>query len=169
MNQILKPNINQSDDLDSNNKYTRIKFHKIQLIVSSFIAFCFVVLFFVRIYKINKNEKLSNQLVSKYHISTLYSNTTNYSAQLLQSNSETNVNNESNTQDPFVIGMLKIDKIGINYPILSESNKELLEISLCRFAGPMPNKVGNLCIAGHNYVDYKLLVDFTNLMLKINF
>ena len=56
MNQILKPNINQSDDLDSNNKYTRIKFHKIQLIVSSFIAFCFVVLFFVRIYKINKTK-----------------------------------------------------------------------------------------------------------------
>lgn len=169
MNQILKPNINQSDDLDSNNKYTRIKFHKIQLIVSSFIAFCFVVLFFVRIYKINKNEKLSNQLVSKYHISTLYSNTTNYSAHLLQSNSETNVNNESNTQDPFVIGMLKIDKIGINYPILSESNKELLEISLCRFAGPMPNKVGNLCIAGHNYVDYKLFSRLHELNVKDKF
>lgn len=26
---------------------------------------------------------------------------------------------------------------------------------MCRFAGPMPNQTGNLCIAGHNYVDYK--------------
>lgn len=32
----------------------------------------------------------------------------------------------------------------------------MLKISLCRFAGPMPNEIGNLCIAGHNYVDYKL-------------
>ena len=49
--------------------------------------------------------------------------------------------------------MIKIDKIDLNYPILSESNDELLRISLCRFIGPMPNKVGNLCIAGHNYID----------------
>ena len=26
---------------------------------------------------------------------------------------------------------------------------------MCRFAGPLPNEIGNLCIAGHNYVDYK--------------
>lgn len=51
--------------------------------------------------------------------------------------------------------MLKIDKISLTYPILSETNKELLDVSVCRFAGPMPNQVGNLCIAGHNYVDYK--------------
>ena len=30
-----------------------------------------------------------------------------------------------------------------------------MDISVCRFAGPMPNEIGNLCIAGHNYVDYK--------------
>lgn len=43
----------------------------------------------------------------------------------------------------------------MNYSILSISNNDLLDISVCRFAGPMPNQVGNLCIAGHNYVDYK--------------
>lgn len=32
----------------------------------------------------------------------------------------------------------------------------MLDVSVCRFAGPMPNEIGNLCIAGHNYVDYKL-------------
>ena len=26
---------------------------------------------------------------------------------------------------------------------------------MCRFAGPMPNEAGNLCVAGHNYVDYR--------------
>ena len=30
-------------------------------------------------------------------------------------------------------------------------NDELLTLSVCRFYGPMPNEVGNICIAGHNY------------------
>ena len=45
-------------------------------------------------------------------------------------------------------------------------NKELLDISLCRFAGPMPNEVGNLCIAGHNYVDYKFFSRLNELKLN---
>lgn len=42
----------------------------------------------------------------------------------------------------------------------------MLDVSVCRFAGPMPNEVGNLCIAGHNYVDYKLFSRLNEL--KIN-
>ena len=41
------------------------------------------------------------------------------------------------------------------YPILSTSSEKLLEISPCRFYGPMPNEIGNLCIAGHNYANQK--------------
>ena len=63
-------------------------------------------------------------------------------------------------ENPFVIGIIKISKINLNYPIISETNDDLLKISLCRFAGPMPNEYGNLCIAGHNYVDNKF---FSNL------
>ena len=145
MNQILKPEILLSKDNNFNKKK---RFYKIQLVISISIAFCFIVVFFVRIYSINKSEQLSQHLLSMYNVSTLYSTNTEYSAQLLENNSSENFN-------PFVIGILKIDKINLNYPILSESNKELLNISLCRFAGPMPNETGNLCIAGHNYVDYK--------------
>ena len=54
---------------------------------------------------------------------------------------------------PFVIGIIKIDNLKINYPILSDVSDELLEIAPCRFAGPLPNEIGNLCIAGHNYLD----------------
>jgi len=28
---------------------------------------------------------------------------------------------------------------------------ELLKIAPCKFYGPYPNEIGNLCIAGHNY------------------
>lgn len=156
MNQILKPELNLLDkDSDDNNSYCLTKkqrqtrFFLLQFLISSSIATCFLFIFFIRILNLQKKEALSDELMKSYQISTLYSDNTNYLAERITSD---NTNSLSN---PFVIGMIKIDKINLNYPILSESNKELLNISVCRFAGPMPNEIGNLCIAGHNYVDYK--------------
>ena len=71
------------------------------------------------------------------------------------------VNNNS-----FVIGIIEIEKIKLNYPILSTQSKELLEISPCRFAGPLPNNVGNLCIAGHNYADKRFFGRLKELSLN---
>ena len=49
------------------------------------------------------------------------------------------------------IGRIVIPKIGVDYPILSETSVELLKVSVCKFHGGNPNEVGNLCVAGHNY------------------
>lgn len=49
------------------------------------------------------------------------------------------------------VGSINIPKIDVNYPILSETTVELLKVAPCKFFGPAPNQVGNLCIAGHNY------------------
>lgn len=49
------------------------------------------------------------------------------------------------------IGRIVIPKIGVDYPILSDTSVELLKVSVCKFHGGNPNEVGNLCIAGHNY------------------
>ena len=49
-----------------------------------------------------------------------------------------------------VIGTITIDKIGIEYPILSESTDEALKVTVCKVAGNNVNSAGNLCIAGHN-------------------
>ena len=38
---------------------------------------------------------------------------------------------------------------------MSELSDELLKIAPCKLSGPMPNEEGNLCIAGHNYDNYK--------------
>ncbi len=106
-----------------------------------------VLLFFIflgfRFYQ-SSQENYSQVLLDQYHVSTLYANTENVTR--LSTTVPTNT-------PPFIIGMLEIDAIKLNYPILSESTNELLTISPCRFAGPMPNEVGNLCIAGHNYAD----------------
>ena len=50
-----------------------------------------------------------------------------------------------------VIATLTIPKLGITYPVLSTCSEELLKKATCKFTGPNPNEVGNLCIAGHNY------------------
>ena len=52
--------------------------------------------------------------------------------------------------------ILEYPKLGINYPVLSEESEELLKVSLCKYWGPNPNKIGNYCIVGHNYKSGKM-------------
>ena len=52
--------------------------------------------------------------------------------------------------------ILDYPKLGISYPVLSEESEELLKVSLCKYWGPNPNKVGNYCIVGHNYKSGKM-------------
>ena len=76
-----------------------------------------------------------------------------------------------------IVGIINIPKIELEYPILNETTDDLLKISVCKFWGPEPNEVGNLCIAGHNYTNtrafskiYKLekgdIIEITNLRGK---
>ena len=55
----------------------------------------------------------------------------------------------------YSIGVVNIPSINVNYPILSTYSDALLKIAPCKFHGPNPNEVGNLCIAGHNYRNSK--------------
>ena len=102
----------------------------IGLIISFYLLFSYIS-------KLKEKEKTLD-LKSKYSINTLYSTTNSYEAIKLSDSIS-------------IIGLIDIPKITISYPIIKDSNTELLKISVCRFSGPMPNKIGNLCIAGHNY------------------
>lgn len=85
------------------------------------------------------------------------------------------------------VAIVKIPKLGIEYPVLSETTDELLKIAPNRFWGADKdtgvydaNKVGNFCIVGHNYRNKKFfskvptlengdiieLTDSTGKMLK---
>ena len=61
------------------------------------------------------------------------------------------------------VGTIKIPIIDLSYPILAETTTELLKISPCKFYGPNPNEVGNLCIAGHNYKNDKFFSNVSEL------
>lgn len=143
MNQILyKCNFDNFNNPRNNKEKTKFI---IILVCSIILIFIAMFLYFFIKYNMNKKEKLSKNLVSNFSIMNLYSNTTdNYVSYELISESK---------EEPFVIGLIQIDKIKLTYPILSVTSEELLTISPCRFSGPMPNQIGNLCIAGHNYAD----------------
>ncbi len=123
----------------------------LQFLISIILMFIFILILLYQIHKLNTNEKLSKELLNNYSLTTLYQNNVQIEKQSVL------------IEDPFVIGIIKISKINLNYPIISETNSKLLKISLCRFAGPMPNEYGNLCIAGHNFVDNKFFSNLSKL------
>ncbi len=148
MNQIL-----EIKNFKKRKKY--IKLFKIQLFIS-LILIIFYTIYCLCFYIIGiKKENISNTLLNTFSLERLYSKSQNYTTVQLNKNSNYSV-----------IGIIEIPKINVKYPILSDVNDELLKISACRFHGPYPNKVGNLCIAAHNY-DNNMF--FSNLYkLEIN-
>lgn len=65
----------------------------------------------------------------------------------------------------FTIGEINIPSINVKYPILSTWSDALLKIAPCKFCGPNPNEVGNLCIAGHNYKNSKFFSKVPNMQI----
>lgn len=133
----------------SNNQKQKLK-KKYVFLLFIFIIVCIFLLFiyFFKQYEEYKNEKLSQTLINKFNITSLYSDNHSYDSNYLQQEDSLNL--------PFVIGVIKIEKLNLYYPILSYTSKENLKVAPCKFYGPRPNEIGNLCIAGHNYVDNKL-------------
>lgn len=139
-------------DTNINNKKRNYKSYlfKCIFIFSNTISLMFVIYYIWFNYSINKNEKISKNLSNNFEIKTLYSSNQNYTTNLDSNN--------------YVIGIIEINSIGISYPIISESTDENLKISPCKFFGPNPNEVGNLCIVAHNYNNYK----FFSKIYKLN-
>lgn len=49
-----------------------------------------------------------------------------------------------------VIGIIKIPKVELEYPILEITTKETLNLSITKFWGKEINEIGNVTLAGHN-------------------
>ena len=144
---------------DENEKIFQLKFYfknnkyKIQFWISFCIAIFSCFLFLFNYFTSHRQEQISKKLLNNYNLTTLYQKDLS------------NIENSSNAI-PFVIGMLQIDKINLCYPILSEVSDDLLKISICRFTGPMPNEIGNLCIVGHNYIDNRFFSRLNELQIN---
>ena len=106
-------------------KPTKKKKFLIIFIIAIILIICTIIFYIFIKYKLHVNENISKNILNNYKIMTLYSNTIdNYNSEKLLQNDES---------QPFVIGLIQIEKIGLTYPILSSTNEELLKISPCRF------------------------------------
>ena len=134
----------------------KLLFFKIVLLISIIGVIIFSLLFVLYIYDITQINKTSKKLADSFSLSYLYSNNPAYFT-------SSEISKIKSSPDYFVIGIIKIDKLKLDYPILSEVSDELLKIAPCRFAGPLPNNIGNLCIAGHNYIDNTFFARISSL------
>ena len=125
MNQILYHTLQNKEELINYIYKRKKKYFFITIISLILVLLSFIIYFFIISKKI-QNEKISKNIVSQYNIVTLYSD--------LNKNINSNEIQEIKNDQPFVIGLIQIDKINLMYPILSITNEELLKISPCRFA-----------------------------------
>lgn len=121
------------------NNEGKVKNSSILLSVLVIVAIVLIVFICFEYSKRNQNEKAVKEVVSQI---------------------ESITPNEEKTELPYIeyegyqiIGTIKIPKIDIEYPILVESTKDSLEKSITRVGNGKVNEVGNLSMAGHNYLD----------------
>ncbi len=102
----------------------------------SLIVICFIIIFqLILHYNQKKYNNISKNIKKNFNIETIY--TVNHSDSYKAIKISNNI---------FVIGVIRIPKINIEYPIISESSDDLLKISVCKFSGPNVNCIGNLSI-----------------------
>lgn len=140
MNQIIYREV--LEDYIGKQKKKRTRFFLFLIFcISIFLIFTFLSYFFLNWNQSRKTNQLAQRLSTQFELAALYSENT------IVPNSTIRINDT----EVSVIGTISIEKINLYYPILSETTDELLKIAPCYFYGTMPNEMGNLCIAGHNY------------------
>jgi len=127
---------------------------KIQFIISILLLAIIVYIITNNLLILNKKEKYSSQILENYNITRLYAN------------SNENSDNFETSNSTYVIGIIEIPKINIYYPVFSNCDENLLQISPCKIYGSLPGKIGNLCIAGHNYDNTKFFSKIGNLNIN---
>ena len=120
----------------------------ITLILIGIIIIATIILIIIKYAGNAKNEQEMDNIVEQIK-------KTNLNLEL--PNNETNIENNDITEieiDGYkVLGIIRIPKIDLEYPILNETNKESMKKSITKFWGPDLNQTGNLTLAGHNNKD----------------
>lgn len=120
----------------------KLKVYKIFFIILITLAVIIVALIGVKFVKSNLIEKENQEVVETFS---------------MEIENQNEIQNNDITMNGYkVIGIIKIPKIQIEYPILDldtynpEETKEPMKISIVKYWGENVNDYGNLSIAGHN-------------------
>ena len=140
----------------------RKKIYKFICMLSIFVIIVLISFYIYAEYDKSKNENISQEILSDMTASEETENEENdgsddiweiiiATAQEQDDDGVYGIYTDANGNKYETIGTISIPTIDVEYPILSETTTALLKIAPCKFWGPEPNEVGNLCIAGHNY------------------
>lgn len=152
------------------------KMYKVQFFISVFLICLLSSYYIYAEYDRNKSEEVSQTLLSEIQTGeddTTKQSTKNDAIIIVLNEEEAEEAQESSISTNEIINNTTVDgvtytteaiitipKIGITYPVLSDTSDELLEISVNRYwpepSKLKPNEVGNYCIVGHNYRNGKM-------------
>ena len=142
----------------------------------------FFILFNIQTEENSKNgttiEKVNSKLYQNYQSENLETQQSTNS--ILEDNAETQKNKQSTTNEQNVekeyietefkgykvCAKLNIPIINLETYVLEEYSKQALLTSVTKFYGGEPNKVGNFCIAGHNYGPTNMFQNIKKLKVK---
>ena len=152
------------------------------LIIILILMVLFFILFNIQTEENSKNgttiEKVNSKLYQNYQSENLETQQSTNS--ILEDNAETQKNKQSTTNEQNVekeyietefkgykvCAKLNIPIINLETYVLEEYSKQALLTSVTKFYGGEPNKVGNFCIAGHNYGPTNMFQNIKKLKVK---
>ena len=168
------------------------KYYKFSLFLSVFLVCLFSSYYIYAEYDRNKSEEVSKEILSEIRFEKKVDNMNDTTTmkrsdnviivELLDEENEpinpqtveqNNDNMElvggyittSDGKKVYTEAILNIERLGINYPVLSETSDELLKKSINKFWGPNGvNEVGNYCIVGHNYKNKKMFARLSEIV-----
>ena len=116
---------------------SKTKIYKIILVCLIIATLVVATLIAIKYFNLYKNETEAKQVIA------------NINEELKNSdNSITEIDEQ--IQGHKVVGIIKIPKIELEYPILETTSKETLSLSITKFWGNQINEIGNVTLAGHN-------------------
>lgn len=123
--------------MKKNNK-NKLMFYQVIFTIIAIITIIVAILIVIKYKKRIENEDKNKEILQE-----IYNNNQNVSTK----------NSEIEIDGVKVIGIIKIPKINLEYPILEETTKHTMSLSISRFCGGNVNDYGNLALAGHNNRD----------------
>lgn len=130
-----------------NNK--KLVFYKILLILLLILAIVVIVLIVKKHSERQIYEEKNQEIVQKFKETMIAQNQTESLNEVSENFDEPIIEFEGYR----VIGIIKIHKIDLEYPILEETTKATMKISISRYWGKEINSFGNVSLAGHNNYD----------------
>ena len=127
----------------------RVRFSSIILWILIIIAIALIVTIGIIIGNRNKNDENLKEVISQ-----------------VNDNIQTNTDGEIpyiEYEGYQVIGTIQIPKINLEYPILAETTDDSLTKSITRFGDGKINEIGNLCLAGHDYINNSMFGNIKKL------